>query len=302
MSLAQEVFKGCSTPAQFYQAMIKADRFLVPAELIEVFQDCEQVLADAPHDVYKAMRKTHKLVSLLGDEIRPYTRRMLAQHVVFFETPTTLHTASRGTHKRLLICFAGNAGRLMLPTSVLLQQLPLDGVDVVLLGDPSGLGFLRGVNGYGEDLHLCLQRLMTELPASNYAGVHCLGTSGGGAASLYAGLLVNADAALSIGGHHPTVARKRKERAESLGISGLELDELVERHAPAGKRKTRLGAMYAEHHEADRLGAEALVEKLKACALLKVKGMEAHEVMYLLSQTGDLPRILTQHLFGDLHD
>lgn len=302
MSLAEQLFKGCKSPAQFYKALILADRFLVPSQLDEVFQGCEPFLSGAPPDVYKILKKTHAQLRMRGDAIKPYKRYMLTQNVAFFEAVPTPGATLVDSRKRLLICFAGNAGRLMLPTSVLLQQLPLQNIDVAMLGDPSGLGFLRGVVGYGDNLQRCMQRLLSDLARTSYAGTYCLGTSAGGAAALYAGVLINAQAALSIGGHHPSMARKRRERAEALGITGMEFDALVERSASSATRPTRLGAMFAELHETDRLGSQALADKLPGCALIKVQGMNVHNLMNHLSDAGDLPRVLSQRLFGELDD
>ena len=297
MSLAQTVFKGCTSPAQYYRALILADRYLVPAELAEVWHGCQQVLTDAPPEIIPTLKKTYELLQMGGRAMRPYARKVLTENVILFEAPQP-EGGSRPEGRGLLICFAGNAGRLMLPTSVLLQQLPVDGLDVAMLSDATGLGFLRGVSGFADDLQQALQRLLWEVGRERYGALYCLGTSGGGAAALYGALLAGADAGLSMGGHHPTVARDRGQRAERFSLTGNEFDELVRDFHSDAVRTPVLTAIFGELNERDRRGAVALTERLPGSSAVGIRGLDAHGVLLHLCTTRQLPGVLNRYLFS----
>jgi hypothetical protein len=292
MALFARMFGHCRTPADYYQACIESDNDFVPHEVAELWGGREAFPADAPPEIMRTLERNTALMYLMRPQLREYTRSFLAEQVLFFEDVALPADVPRF----LMVCFSGNAKRMMLPTAALLQHLPREPVDVVMLRDPSQLNYLRGVPGYAGDIHQACGRLRRDLDFARYDTVVTLGTSGGGAGALYGGIFLGASASLSVGGHHPTQAKRALARAGSLGITGEEFDELAREHATA--RRPAMFAAYAESHDADRAGALALAARLPGCTPVPVGGLDTHAVMMALCTRRRLSRVLDRFLFG----
>jgi hypothetical protein len=105
-----------------------------------------------------------------------------------------------------LVAFCGGSRRLMMPISYFLQSIQDDVYDVLLLADWSKRHFEGGLPGYSSSLLGTLRSIQSFARVKEYRRVITYGTSMGGLPALRAGLWLDADRAISVGGRfcwHP---------------------------------------------------------------------------------------------------
>ena len=88
----------------------------------------------------------------------------------------------------LVVGFAGNFMRLMIPTYRVLLGLDPERIDLLLLSDPLRAGFMRGLEGVGSTLEAVEEFLNSFVSDHGYRDVVALGTSGGGMPAIHAAL------------------------------------------------------------------------------------------------------------------
>jgi hypothetical protein len=223
--------------------------------------------------------------------VQPFRRRDLAAHALVYEG------VGEGP-RRLLVLFGGRAMRPMMPVAALLQHLPAACCDVLLLRDPARRSFLSGVEGYAEGFAALAPRILADLPRARLGGIRCLGMSMGGAAALYAGLLLEAEQAVAVGGVHPA---PRLGRLPVPGLDGREMDRALD---AAGRRggPTRLAALHGEGNARDAEAALALRAALPALRILAVPGTAEHNLAAEMLSAGRLEGFLHRVAFGDFAD
>lgn len=243
-----------------------------------------------PHAAVAQLQATIGLMDECSATTRPFARTPLSPQANFFACHA--HRAP----KSLLVCFCGVANRMMMPVPVFLQLVPEDRFDVLVLKDPAGLGYLRGVPGLGGDLRQVAQAIASRLDCGSYADVRCLGVSGGGAAALYAGLLLQAERAVSVCGSHRSLASGPRGAGPAAGPTGHEFDALTA--GRAGNGATRLVAVFGAQSARDREGAASLKEYLPACEMMAVANLADHNVLAGLLKNGALKAFLAEVLFS----
>lgn len=186
----------------------------------------------------------------------------------------------------LVVGFAGNHQRLMLPTHQILDHLPPQD-DLLLVADPDRLHFATGVRGIaGSFQGVCdwLAGQLTELP---YGDVITFGTSGGGLAAI--------GAAYELGLHRAaTVA------ADSPG-SHPELETfLLERIAarPTGQHPAVVVA-YDSANLRDRTGGLAIAALIPSTRTLNRAASGAHNTILQAFNAGRLAPFLHDLLVAD---
>lgn len=128
---------------------------------------------------------------------RVWTRRALAPHLDLYQG------AGRDPQGRTLIVgFAGNYMRLMLPTWNILVHLDHRAYDLLLLCDPARGHYAAGVPGLGADLPGLAHTLARY--ADGYARTLALGTSAGGLAAIAVARLNGWAGAVAVGGDRPS--------------------------------------------------------------------------------------------------
>lgn len=223
--------------------------------------------------------------------VQPFRRRDLAANALFYE-------GTGQAPRRLLVVFAGRAQRPMMPVATFLQRLPADRCDVLLLRDPARQNFTGGVEGYGEGFAALAPRILADLPGARAGGIRCLGVSQGGAASLYAGLLLATEQAVAIGGAHPA---PKLARLPVPGLDGHEMDRALD---AAGRRggATRLVALHAAEHARDAATAADLKVRLPGLHILAMAGTAEHNLPAEMLAAGRLDGFLHRVAFGDFAD
>jgi hypothetical protein len=268
-------FAECRSRADYLRKLIEVENEATPAELHALAGGC----VNFPTDAAARLQATLDLMDRCGAPVRPFVHTRLSPGASLYRHGTEV----RG--KSLLVCFCGVAHRMMVPIPVFLQLIPEDRFDVLVFKDPAGQDYLRGVPDFGGDLRQLAGSIRTRLDPDGYADVRCLGVSSGGAASLYAGLLLGAERAVAIGGRHPTLASRRGGLMDLIGRStGREFDQAV--GDLATRHGTRLLAVFGGDAPRDREGAESLRRHLPACGLLPVEGLSEHNLLVRFVENG----------------
>jgi hypothetical protein len=163
--------------------------------------------------------KTEKLVLEGHEKIRPFVRHKISSNVFFYN--------SVNINKKILICFCGNANRLMMPIPAFLQYIDEKIYDVLVLVDPSKLCYHSGIPDFGFTLEESINNLSDIISTKKYEQITTFGTSGGGCASLYVGAYLNAKKAISVGACHPLDYEDTKLRLSEKNLTGSEFDKLL---------------------------------------------------------------------------
>ncbi len=182
---------------------------------------------------------------LKSEAPQPYARSVLASDVL-------LYSDGRAPgDKTLVIGFTGAAHRLMLPIATVLQNLPIERTDLVLLRESTRSHYDAGVAGYAATLPDLAGRLRRDLEPRRYRSLVTLGTSMGGFPALRAGLMMGADAAIAIGGRSIWHVDRLSapNRAPITAFDPL---------CPCGPGETRLICVYAAKNAEDIKSADAV--------------------------------------------
>lgn len=273
-----KVFDNCHSISDFYKQLIEIENSYTPAAFAEIWQNKENLSEKIKPSIFK----TISLMQKGANKVRAYQRTSISTNVNLYHTESSLE-------KSLLICFCGIANRLMMPIPVFLQFIPENQFDVIVIRDPSEYAYVTGVPEFSANLLETASLLKQSINLSRYKDLRCLGTSGGGSAALYFGILMQAVIAISVGGKHRTLSDKVTN--EERPISGLEFDQHIEDIAH-DKMKTQLFAVYGEGSDRDKVGAYSLKKHLGHCQLVAVKDIKEHNVMNILLQRDQLSSFL----------
>lgn len=149
--------------------------------------------------------KHRRRLKLAGDMPPvPFVRRRLRRAVSLYEDGGDRHG------KTLLICFSGNARRMMMPTPLFLQHIDPRAVSIGYLMTERHHGYRNGVLGVGDSLESAIDGLVDLLCLREYKRVAVAGASGGGLPAILAGLRLGADAVLAAGPNNPNDHRWAK--------------------------------------------------------------------------------------------
>ncbi len=172
-----------------------------------------------------------------------YSRFVLTEGVRIFAG------AGQPDGRVLIVAFPGNGGRLMMPLPIILQHLPPQKVDMVMVPDWKKANYRRGIPPLADTLEEALQVLKRHLPGG-YDRVVTFGTSSGGIPSLLAAPVVGADTVLAVG------AGKLDDERWASG-RGRTKRQLMESAAPelAGRR---VSLVYGAQSLDDAVSADAI--------------------------------------------
>lgn len=246
-----------------------------------------------PDYLMAPLRKTIEMMAAGAADARPYIPTPIAPNVTLFGAPG----AAQG--KSLLICFCGNVNRLMVPIPVFLQFIPETLFDVLIVKDPSRLGYLQGVPGFAGTLSEVVDRIGAQIRLDSYADIRCIGTSGGGSAALYAGLLLGANRAISVCGKHRSLSRHTTGGGgDGDAFTGEEFDAMVRDRVDSAA--TLLLLVYGGKSQRDIDGARSLMRYLPKARPLSIKPLDDHNALLYLLQTKRLHDFFARFLFDGL--
>ena len=232
--------------------------------------------------------KAEKLILDASEKIRLFVRHKISTNVFFYN--------SDNINKKILICFCGNANRLMMPVAVFLQYIDEKIYDVLVLMDPSKLCYHSGIPDFGFTLKESVNKLSDIISEKKYEQITTFGTSGGGCASLYIGAYLNAKKAISVGGRHPLdyLDFKNTKLLSEKNLSGSEFDKLLSMRR--NEYRTNIQVIYNDRHEEDKKSAINFKKHLKNVNLLSIDG-ESHNVFHELRKKQKL-KLLMDDLFN----
>ncbi|MEO3470256.1 hypothetical protein AAFN86_00210 [Roseomonas sp. CAU 1739] len=277
-------FAACRTEADFYRVQVPAENVMTPCEV-------ETLAAQAgglPEPAQGWIRRLRFQMRRVHPAPEPYRRRPLADHVILYEGE-----GPADAPRDLVLAMAGIGMRLMMPVATVLQALPADRCDIILMSDPGMAGFLRGVPGYAEDPVALVARLAQDVPLARYRAVRAFGTSVGGAAALCYGALLGGTVALSLGGAHPPALPLRRAVGE---LDRRIFDRL---HAGLVENRTRMICAFGAENPLDALRSRLLRFTRPGSRALAVAGLEEHGVLLGLLRKNAMRRFFAELLLSD---
>ena len=270
-----------NTLANFFRQYIEFENTASPAEAMNFIRK------NKIFDVQGFLKKTEKLILEGNEEVRPFLKKRLSSNVYFYTTTNE--------NKNLLICFCGNANRLMLPIPVFLQYIDHKVYDVLVLMDPSKLCYHLGVPGFGSTIEESADLLSDIATRGKYQQVKTFGTSGGGCASLFCGVYLNANKSISVGGRHPLTYEVTNNLLSDKGYSGYEFEELLSKKS--NQYQTKIYIIYGNRMNADKISAENFEKYFLNTTLVPIDH-DGHDVINFLRNKQEL-RILLDELVNN---
>jgi hypothetical protein len=195
-----ELAARCRTQNEFNRLHIGLENVCTPGELAEIAK-----LAKARKGLAatRSWLKNYQMwTPELFDAPQRFERRAISRHMILYQSPER-----DACDKDLLVAFADNARRLLMPVCVFLQFLDSPSWDVVVLKKCSRDSYLLGLEDTSVDFSGLIEFIQTTLSPMQYRRVITLGTSGGGFAAILAAHLMGAQRGISIGGSPPKLAQ-----------------------------------------------------------------------------------------------
>jgi hypothetical protein len=209
----------------------------------------------------------------------PFVRKRLRHSVSRFEG------GGSRRDKTLVVCFTGNAFRMMMPMPVFLQHIDPRKADVVYLRTRRAHGYRAGIQGVGNDLETSIAALEELLEFRSYKRVAMMGTSGGALPALLAGLRTGADAVLAVGANNPNDPRW-VDLSNSCGGQ-----ELFRRFAAPAARAPNVHLLYGALNKRDEESARAIASCIEVQSVTSVPDAD-HGCLFPLAERGQLEKLL----------
>jgi hypothetical protein len=294
MSRFAELIRGCQSPTDLYRISIQIETLATPGEVEDLYRQ----IGTFSESTAAWLKNLRNMMVAEAPALQPFGRRPLGDCV-------TLYSTRRGADepRDILIGFCGLADRLQLPVAVICQHLDGSRFDLLLLRDPTKRVFLEGVPGYAPDIEALAARLKADLKFDTYRSVYCLGTSGGGWASLTVGALLGAERALAVSGKVPAPTAKMqhvwKLRGHADRLAETDFDVFERFFAARDNTAPGLLAFFGADNDGDRKDAENF-ERIAGASAIGFAGVSQHNLMFELLRRRRLATFLTRYLTGDL--
>jgi len=183
----------------------------------------------------------------------------------------------------LVVGFCGRAQLLFLPAATVMQYLSPN-ADLLILRDFSRMGFTAGLKGYADTFTGMIEALRHTFDFAGYRRIRTMGTSGSGAAALAAGVVLEADRAVSFCGHLPSGRRRADELPQEI--------ERIVRGAPGSPE--RFYAVFGDQCERDHRNANEIARNF-GVTLYPILNTAEHNVIGFLHRQGRLAKV-----FGEI--
>jgi hypothetical protein len=270
---ALETLAAAQNERQAARLFNQVEDMLTPLELVELGRRIDDPTMRA---AYARRRTVHEVAEKPPE---PYVQRQLAPTVRIYSDP-----ARPPGGKTLLVAFAGRLQRLMVPTVALLQNLPAEFYDVVLLYDPAQQHFRGGCPDYGASFLGLIAALERDVPRARYLRSVAFGASMGGLPAIWYGLIAGTDRAICVGGRRPWDAH----RISAGDLPPHAYDPLC---ACCTGGHTGMVFVHGSSHEVDRRDAEHYAA-IVGGQVLAIPGMGTHSPLATLWQQHQLGRFL----------
>lgn len=224
--------------------------------------------------------------------IRPAAAKAAWRRVRLRPAALVYQRAATLAGRRLVIGFAGNHQRLMLPTHVLLDHLPPND-DLLLLFDPDRQHFAAGIRGIAATLPEVCSWIGKQCTDWGYEELVSFGTSAGGLAAIFAGHALGCQRAVAVGcdapDAHPALLQLLRDQIATIALSRQA--EIVLAYDPANHR--------------DRRGSEALAALVTTSQAMILSASGGHNTLRPALTAGKLRPLLHDLLgprSGSFHD
>lgn len=213
-----------------------------------------------------------------------WQRERLAPSVLLYRR----HTPA-AARRRLVVGFAGNHQRLMLPTHLILDHLPPHD-DLLLIADPDRRHFEAGVRGIAGSFEGVCDWIAgrIEVTDSDAESVVCFGTSGGGLAAICAAHALGCRRGVAVGidspANHP--ALERFLLGQIAATAAVRRPDVILAYDPANRR--------------DLAGGEAVAAVVPNTRTVKLSAAGGHNTLRPAVTAGRLTAILHDLLAADL--
>ncbi len=272
-------------PAESYRLLIEFSNVATPLE----FQAVAAQAGSLSPPTRRAIESVTGMMQRSHATPQTFMHQALAPGINFYAG------AGSGGPKHLVVVFTGNQLRPFLPLPVFLQHVPVRHFDVLVLQDASRQWFLRGVPGVLDSIAELPRWLSSALPSFQYSSVRSVGTSAGGAAALYGGIVLGAARSLAIGGSTPSRATQLPPDPE---LDRTLFDRMIAAQLPA--HTGVLHACYSGDNARDAEGAALLREHLPALRCTGFPGLTDHNLPFELWKQGQLHPFMRDYLLGGI--
>jgi hypothetical protein len=274
----------CRTANLINQLHIALENMFAPVEVCALIDESRVRGTDLPPPAAHWLGRMDTLLRGGGQIVQPFVRRVINKSAAVYAAPGTEAERSGRT---VVVAFTGDAHRLMMPISLLLQQCPADRYEMLMLSDFRRSLYLRGIDGLGSDFPETLERIRTLIPASSEGRVVTLGTSAGGLAAIWAAIELGLPRAVSVGGVTPD---EIGERVQTQGMSTPGFDDAIRRSAG---RLPEVLLVSGEQNDRDNRKALSMAGRLPA-TLISVPDCANHNVLHALWSRGELRPFLAR--------
>lgn len=272
------MFENCNNRADYLKKVIEYENILAPNEFIKLHS---QFSAGLPEIAERQLLKSTNMMNSANAEIRNFIRYNLSTNVIFYSSSTT-----PSNEKKLLICFCGIGNRLLVPIPVFLQCIPDQSFDVLIYRDPDQTCFLNGIPDFSNSLQDLVADTLPHVNFATYKSLVTIGTSGGGSAALYFGILANAEKAISVCGRHRSLAVQNPLKDDLLRFDGYEFDRMISSFKDSSC--TEIILLCGEKSIKDIEGAQSLKKNLPKSKILMIKNLAEHNAFLFFLHRGKL--------------
>ena len=227
----------------------------------------ENALQDWRRSVETAIRR---------DPSHNWSRQRLENHIYHYR-----QKGLKAADRSLIIAFAGNHMRLMLPTHAILAHLGRP-FDLILLGDATRRHFADGIPGVANDISELCDWLRSATTPMGYQSMRTFGTSAGGLAAICCGYALECHHVAAIGADSPTAHPVLSEFLR-LQVRGANHPEVV------------LG--YSESNRRDRKAAQDINSLLPNGRFRIMRSDASHNSLQPALKTGRLRELLSELLY-----
>jgi hypothetical protein len=273
---------GCRTLNQFNRVHIHIAVYFTPAETCEIIEGVRKRGIPLAPEARQWHEKTEQQLRAGGRRVMPFERSMIAPGAMMYAAPGTPEERARRT---LVIAFTGNAHRLGMPLATFLQHCPAEDYEFVVLFDRARRFYLAGIQGLGADLPSSIDAIRARVDPSRYRRAISFGTSGGGLATVWAGVQLGLPRAVSVGGSTPEEIAGR-EGIRDVDLSGFA--HVIRRHAG---RLPELVYVAGELATRD-LGKGRNLQQYLPTKMFVVPGCDGHNVLFQVYLQGGLDGLL----------
>jgi hypothetical protein len=267
-----EKLGGCRLDRDFFKVHSEAERTFTPLEIHALLERASGL----PQPTQAWLNRITRFTRFREGPPMRYRRNAISANIDLYSDPDAPPSG-----KRLIIGFCGTAQRLLMPVASMLQLLPGQECDLVVLRDPTLRHFMAGVASYADSFSGLLKSLAADLSVHEYRRLYCYGTCMGGFAALRAGLLLRAQRSISVSGVFPWHVRRLLEEPDKELPAFDPLCDCYRGYA------SPLVCAYSMSHERDREHA-ARLSRIIPAEHLAAPGMSAHNLVEKLAQRNAL--------------